>query len=104
MKNVSGIKPTGHYVLIKPDQVEEKTSGGIILAPSTVENEQRDTTKGTLVAVGPTGWSELGYGHPWAEPGDHVSYGRHAGRFMKGSDGVEYVLMNCEDILAVLNE
>lgn len=103
MQNNSGINPTGHYVLVLPDPVEEKTKGGIFLPNETIENEQRDTTKGTLVAVGPIGWAEFGDGTPWAAPGARVSYGKYAGRDMKGADGKAYVLMNCEDILAVLD-
>ena len=104
MKNNSGIRPTGHYILVLPDPVEERTKGGIILTPNTVEDERRETTRGTVVEVGPTGWREFGDGSPWAAPGDHVCYGRHAGRFMRGVDDQDYVLMNVEDILAVLSD
>lgn len=103
MINESGITPTGHYVLVLPDPVEETTQGGIILAPDTIENERRDTTRGTIVAIGPIGWQEFGDGTLWAKVGDHVTYGRHAGRFLDGLDGEQYILLNCEDILAVLD-
>jgi len=104
MENKSGIKPTGHYILVLPDEVEKKSKGGIILAPETIDNKERDTTQGTLVAVGPIGWNEFDDGKPWASIGDHVSYSKYAGRDMTGIDGKKYVLMNCEDILAVLYE
>jgi co-chaperonin GroES (HSP10) len=103
MKNKSGINPTGHYILILPDEVEKKSKGGLYLANETIDNAERDTTQGTLIAVGPIGWAEFGKGTPWAKAGDKVSFGRHAGRDMTGSDGQKYVLMNCEDILAVLD-
>lgn len=104
-RNSSGISPTGHYVLILPEPVEEKTKGGIILTHSTLEDERRETTRGTVVEVGPTGWKEFGDGSPWAKPGDRVCYGRHAGRIMRGlTDDRDYVLMNVEDILAVLSD
>ena len=103
MENNSGINPTGHYILILPDDVEKKSKGGIILANETVDNAERDTTQGTLVAVGPIGWAEFGDGTNWAVPGDHVSFGKHAGRDMAGIDGQKYILMNCEDVLAVLD-
>ncbi len=102
MENKSGIKPTGHYVLVLPDPVEKKTAGGLYLANETIENKERDTTVGTLVAVGPIGWEEFGDGSPWASIGDKVSYGKYAGRDMLGVDEEKYVLMNCEDILAVI--
>ncbi len=103
MKNKSGITPTGHYILVLPEAVEKKTKSGIILANETIENAERDTTQGVLIAVGPIGWIEFGDGTPWAKAGDKVAYGRHAGRDMVGTDGEKYILMNCEDILAVLS-
>lgn len=104
MKNKSGIFPCGHYILILPDEVEKKTAGGIILANETIENKQRDTTQGTLVAVGDIGWREFGDGKPWAVVGDKVSFGKYAGRDMTGIDAKRYILANCEDILAVLED
>ena len=103
MKNNSGINPTGHYILILPDDVEKKSKGGIILANETVDNAERDTTQGTLVAIGSTGWAEFGEGKAWAGVGDHVSFGKHAGRDMPGIDGQKYIIMNAEDVLAVLD-
>ena len=100
--NDSGLKPSGHYILVLPDEVEKKTASGIYLANETIENKQRDTTQGTLVAVGHIGWAEFNDGTPWAEVGDKVVYGKYAGRDMTGQDGKKYVLMNCEDILAVV--
>lgn len=104
MQNNSGIIPTGHYILVLPDEVEKKTKGGIYLATETIDIAERDTTQGVLVAVGPIRWSEFGDGSDWAVPGDHVSFGRHAGRDMTGADGKRYILMNCEDVLAVLKQ
>lgn len=104
MKNESGINPTGHYILILPIEVEKKTAGGLYLANETIENKQRDTTQGTLVAVGAIGWKEFGDGSPWAKVGDKVSFGKYAGRDMIGVDGKRYILANCEDILAVLDD
>ncbi len=104
MENNSGIRPTGHYILVLPDPVETKTAGGIILVDETVENAQRDTTVGTLIEVGAIGWEQFGGGEPWAKVGDKVSYGKYAGRDMTGMDDKQYVIMNCEDILAVLSD
>jgi len=101
-QNKSGIKPTGHHVLVLPDKVEEKTSGGIYLAPQAREDEQRASTKGVLVAIGPTAWQEFADGKPWAQTGNYVLYARYGGINMPGEDGEDYVLLNDQDILAVL--
>lgn len=102
MENTSGIFPTGGHVLILPDPVEEKTKGGIYLPDTTRDNEQRAATMGTVIAVGAGAWLDLDDGQPWAKVGDHVSYAKYAGVAMKGKDEQSYVLINDNDILAVL--
>jgi chaperonin GroES len=102
MDNTSGILPTGGHVLISPDVVEQKTKGGIYLPDTTRDTEQRAATMGTVIAIGPGAWLDLDEGQPWAEVGDHVSYARYAGVEMQGKDEKSYVLINDNDILAVL--
>lgn len=102
MKNHSGITPCGHYILVRPDKVEEKTKSGLYIPNEAVDTAKRDTTRGTLVAVGPIGWKDFNDGAPWARVGDRVTFGKYAGRDMRGEDGLDYILMNAEDILAVL--
>ena len=101
MTNNSGINPTGHHVLVLPDEVKEKTEGGIYLAPMGREQEQRAATKGKLIAIGPSAWAEFALGEPWAEVGDYISFAKYASIEMKGSDGKDYALLNDQDILAV---
>lgn len=100
--NETGITPTGGHLLVFPDVVEEKTSGGIYLPDTTRDTEQRAATSGTIVAIGPQAWQDIDDGSPWAEVGDHVSYARYAGVEMKGKDDKSYVLINDNDLLAVL--
>jgi chaperonin GroES len=102
MENTSGILPTGGHVLISPDPVEEKTSGGIYLPDRTRDTEQRAATTGIVIAIGPGAWHDIDDGQPWAAVNNHVSYARYAGVEMKGKDEQSYVLINDNDILAVL--
>ena len=101
--NLSGILPTGGHVLVAPEVVEEKTKGGIYMPDTVRDKEQAAATVGQVIAVGPSAWRDLDDGSPWCSVGDKVSYARYAGVAMKGDDGVEYVLINDNDILAVLN-
>ena len=101
MTNKSGIHPTGHHVLVLPDEVKEKTKGGIYLAPQGREQEQRAATKGRLIAIGPSAWKEFADGEPWAKIGDYISFAKYASINMKGSDSKDYALLNDQDILAV---
>lgn len=100
--NQSGIKPTGGHLLVMPEKVEAKTKGGIFLPETTREKEQQAATVGKLVAVGPTAWKDIDDGSAWAAVGDKISYARYAGVSMLGKDGESYVLINDNDVLAVL--
>ena len=100
--NTSGILPTGGYLLVLPEKVEEKTAGGIYIPETSREKEQQAATIGKLVAVGPSAWKDLDDGSPWAEVGDKVSYSRYAGVSMTGQDKESYVLINDNDVLARL--
>jgi len=100
--NTSGIVPTGGHLLVLPEKVEEMTAGGIYMPKTVQDKEQNFVTVGKLVAVGKSAWTDLDDGNPWAEVGDKVSYAKHAGFVMTGADGVDYILMNDNDVLARL--
>jgi len=102
-KDNIGIRATGHHILVKPDIIKEKTDGGIILVQETREQEQRAATQGILVGVGPSAWVDFADGEPWAQVGDYVSFAKFAGIEMDGADGEKYVLLNDQDVLAVLS-
>lgn len=101
MTNPSGIRPADVKVLVKPDPVEEKTKGGIILADTTKDRDKYAGTKATLVAVGPNAFREWGEGNEIA-PGARVLYAQYSGARHKGVDGEDYVVMNDEDIICTI--
>lgn len=104
--NPSGIVPLDLRVLVKPDPVEVKTSGGIILPDQVVESKKWETCKATLVAVGTCAWSEAraSRGFEAPQPGTRVLVGKYSGVLVKGDDGEDYRLMNDEDVTAILKE
>lgn len=99
MVNESGLRPVEFKVLILPDEVKEKTKGGIILPDMTKERQEMAQVKGTIVGVGADAFAD------WTEKlvaGDRVYYGKYAGYTVTGNDGKEYRLVNDKDIVAVL--
>lgn len=100
MNNASGITPLDVKVLVKPDPVEEKTAGGIILADTSKEKAKYAATKGTLVAKGANAFAEWGAD---AAPDDNsrVLYAQYAGSRFKGDDGEDYIICNDEDVVGV---
>jgi co-chaperonin GroES (HSP10) len=108
--NTSGITPTEYKVLIHPKEVEEVTKGGIILAVETTDKEKWATIEGVLIAKSPLAFT---YANPeeWAaanaappEIGKRVLFAKYSGVRHKGRDGVEYVIANDKDVLAVLDD
>lgn len=98
-KNSHKIKPVEYKVLIEPDNIEEKTAGGIILASVVKEKEQMAQVKGVLIDIGGNAFEE------WNEKpkiGDKVYFGKYAGYIIKGNDGKEYRLCNDKDICAII--
>ena len=51
--NKTGIYPSGNRVVVKPDNIEEMTEGGIIIAKTILDKHQEAQSTGVLVAVGP---------------------------------------------------
>jgi chaperonin GroES len=99
------ITPSGHRVLVKPDEVEEKTQGGLYLAVSTKERRQNEQVLGTIVAIGKTAWLAFDKGEPWATVGQRVFYAKNGGwKITDPFDKEQYVLLNDEDVCAVLEK
>lgn len=100
--NVSGLHPLDCRILVKPDPVEEVTRGGIIIADTTRDRQKYAATKATLIAAGSNAFREWGEEARKPQPGDRVLFAQYTGAREKGEDGEDYVLMNDEDLLAVI--
>lgn len=114
MENTSGIYPLGDRVLIRPDEIEKTSPGGIII----VDPEERHAMAqsiGTVVAVGPDCWVDhvergpvgvttVGFSGPFAKPGDRVCFAKYGGLQVPGKDGQPYRIMNDVDITARVDE
>ncbi len=97
------IEPVLHRILVKPDPVETKTSGGIILAINE-KREQAAAEIGTVVKIGSTAFKDYGGDPNLLQEGSRVFFARYAGKTVKDNDGSEYVLLNDEDIVGLLKE
>lgn len=92
------LKPLHDRVLVKRLEEEEKTAGGIIIPDSAKEKP----IKGEVVAAGPGKASTEGKKIEMSvKKGDKVLFNKYAGTEVK-IDGVEYLVMREDDILAIL--
>ena len=95
------LTPIEYNVIVKPDPVEEKTAGGIILTDKAVEQEQSGATRGVLVAMSPLAFNyEKAYAtEKPVKVGDRVAYSRYAGAEIEGEDGEKYRVIKDKDII-----
>lgn len=92
------VRPMNDQVLVLRKENENKTLGGIII-PDTAKEKPFE---GTVVAVGSGKMTNKGtrLAMPVGE-GDRILFTRFAGVALQ-LDGVEYLMMKINDILAVL--
>lgn len=103
MENKSGLRPIEYKVLVKPDPVENKTAGGIIIPDETNERQNWAQVKGTLIARGDSAFKDYSLEEQRAaKPGARVYYDKYEGARIKGADGEEYALLNDKNIGAVI--
>lgn len=86
-------------VLVKPNEAEEKSAGGIIIPDTAKEKPQ----KGTVIAVGKGKYAEqTGNLIPMqVKEGDTIMYGKYGGTEIT-IDGEDYMIMRSSDILIKL--
>lgn len=94
------ITPTIHRILVKPDDVSEKTEGGIYLPQDVQERKRMASVMGTVVAQGRTVWKTHTV-KPETKVGDRVGFAKYSGTEFE-HDGTQYRLLNDEDILIVV--
>lgn len=106
------IIPCGHRVLLKVQDITEfdpvyqagRRAG--IEIPVNHEDHQRKQAgmdKGTVVSIGPTAFKDFG-GDAWCAVGDLIIFAKYAGKVVEDTDRTKYVVLNDEDVVAVIKE
>lgn len=110
MGDIPNIWPEGSKLLIEVDMVEEMTSGGIILPPSSRENQQRGLIMGKVLRCGPDVMVRQDSGEELRE-GTKIIFARYGGFNLKSRDledrskgNRDLRLINDEDVLAILTD
>jgi co-chaperonin GroES (HSP10) len=103
------IKILLHHLLIKLDEATEADevyrrakAAGIELALD--KREQKAVEYGTVIQVGPTAFIDYGRGPDIVKVGDRVSISRYSGKAVKDVDNTEYVIVNDNDVLCLIEE
>ncbi len=94
------LKPIQDRVLVRREDAEEKTSGGIIIPDTSKEKP----SKGTVVSVGDGARDEKGNIIPMTlKAGDKVFFTKWGGTEIKVNNE-ELLIMKESDILAIIEE
>ena len=108
----------GHRVLLKATGIDDEIQEGALKGftfdvGDTHKMEKAATVVGYVAGVGPTAWhafdkflqdgSENPEWKPWASVGDKVYFAKYAGKFIT-VDGETYILVNDEDVQAIIEE
>nr|GEX44610.1 20 kDa chaperonin, chloroplastic-like [Tanacetum cinerariifolium] len=97
---IKDLKPLSDRVLIKVEEAEETTAGGLLLTQASKEKP----SIGMVITVGPGPLNEEGVRTGVAlHPGNTVLYSKYAGNDFKGTDGTEYIALRASDVMAVLS-
>lgn len=100
------IEPAGHRVMVRIEKPEEKTKGGIIIVPDTLERMEKFGEIGEVVAIGKTAFHD--YGGDWGvRVGMKVFFTRQGGKLVtreliSEDDNAEYRVINDEDIIGMV--
>ncbi len=91
-------RPLQDRVVVRRNDAEEKTKGGIIIPDTAKEKPQQ----GEIIATGPGGRDEAGKLIPLdVKPGDKVLFGKWSGTEVK-LNGEELLIMKESDIMGIL--
>ena len=92
------IQPLGDRVIVKPNEAEEVTAGGIILPDTAKEKPMQ----GQIVAVGNGKVEDGKTVELTVKAGDTVLYGKYSGTEVN-IEGTEYLIMRENDIFGIVN-
>lgn len=92
--------PAGYRILLKMEEVQEKTSGGIILPQQTVDKDQAAKEWGKVIALGNCCYFDQP--KPWCGVGDTVGIVKYNGTVMQDeATGEKFRLINDKDVLCI---
>ncbi|MBN1787620.1 MAG: co-chaperone GroES [Sedimentisphaerales bacterium] len=94
------LKPLDDRIVVKPQEAEEKTAGGIVL-PDTAKEKP---LMGKVIAVGPGKMQDNGKrAEVSVKKNDIVLFGKYGGSNIK-LDGVEYKILSESEILGIIEK
>jgi len=92
------ITPIGSRVLVSPDKVDEKTTGGLILPPTSTEDQKPETGIIVKLGEGKVKGKQMEFN---VKVGDRVYFKKYSPDELE-IDGEKFLLLDAGDVLAVI--
>lgn len=97
----TNFKPLGDRVLVKPQEVEQKSKGGLILNDSISRGQKLE---GEVIAVGTGLFSQTGNSIPMSvKVGDRVLYSKDEATNKLKLNDTEFLLFREHELIGILN-
>lgn len=102
---MAGLRPIDYNVIVLPDDVEERTKGGVFLPEEVRERDRYATRTGVLVEISPAAFVNADWPEGAALPaiGERVVFTKYSGAVHE-VDGKSYRIMKDKDVLAVCDD
>jgi len=91
------LQPEGYKLIVKPEEIKQKTEGGIYLPDSTRDQEQNAVNRGEVVAIGPS--CSIQFDGDDLAVGDTIVFAKYGGFLVERKDG-NLRILNDEDVVA----
>lgn len=98
MSEKTTIQPLGKRVLVQPDEVEQTTKGGLVLPPSASDDKRPATGTILTLGVGRDDGKDIQFD---VKVGDRIYFKKYSPEEIE-IEGKKYLLLDTEDILAVI--
>ena len=92
------IQPLGKRVLVQADEVEQTTKGGLVLPPSASDDKRPATGTILTLGIGKDDGKDVEFN---VKVGDRIYFKKYSPEEIE-VEGVKYLLLDVEDILAVI--
>ena len=92
------ITPIGSFVFVSPDKVDEKTTGGLILPPTSTEDQKPETGIIVKLGEGKVKGKQMEFN---VKVGDRVYFKKYSPDELE-IDGERFLLLDAGDVLAVI--
>jgi chaperonin GroES len=89
------ITPIGKRILVKPEEIEEKTKAGLYIPPTA--NEDKKSSSGKVIKLGTAEKSKFAM-----KVGDRVYFKKYSPEELT-VDGEKYLVIETSDVIAIIN-